>query len=124
MVVPNTSEQPVSVVRYSNQSRLKICNMYRTLLKYTFNVAHMYWTFYIFIMRDKRSKFIELANNRVNRAIRDLRLIGNLSNRAAYEYKDEDVRQIVRTLQQELETLRARFGRSGGKPESEFQLKP
>jgi predicted DNA binding CopG/RHH family protein len=75
-------------------------------------------------MRDKRSKFIELANNRVNRAIKDLRLIGNLSNRAAYEYKDEDVRQIVRALQQELEAVRARFGRSGEKSESEFQLKP
>ena len=42
--------------------------------------------------RDKRAKFVELAENRVNRAIKDLRLIGNLSNRSAYEFADEDIR--------------------------------
>lgn len=75
-------------------------------------------------MRDKRAKFVELANNRVNRTIKDLRLIGNLSNRAAYEYSDQDIRQIVLALQREVEAVRLRFGRSGEKPDSEFQLKP
>lgn len=74
-------------------------------------------------MKDKRGKFVELANNRVSRAIRDLRLIGNLCNRAAYDYTDDDVRQIVRALQQEVEAVRSRFGRSGEKPEAEFRLK-
>lgn len=60
-------------------------------------------------MRDKRAKFIELANNRVNRTIKDLRLIGNLSNRASYEYTDEDARKILRALQRELEDLKLRF---------------
>lgn len=60
-------------------------------------------------MRDKRAKFIELANNRVNRAIKDLRLIGNLSNRAAYEYADEDAKKILRALQREIEDLKLRF---------------
>lgn len=75
-------------------------------------------------MKDKRAKFVQLANNRVNRAMKDLRLIGNLANRAAYEYGDQDVRSIVQVLQRELDAVRARFGRSGGKPDSEFQLKP
>ena len=60
-------------------------------------------------MRDKRAKFVELANNRVNRAIKDLRLIGNLSNRAAYEYADEDAKKILRALQREIEDLKLRF---------------
>ena len=60
-------------------------------------------------MRDKRAKFIELANNRVNRAIKDLRLIGNLSNRAAYDYADEDAKKILRALQREVEDLKLRF---------------
>ena len=30
---------------------------------------------------DKNSKFVELANKRVNRAIKDLRLISNLANK-------------------------------------------
>ena len=60
-------------------------------------------------MRDKRTKFVELANKRVNRAIKDLRLIGNLSNRAAYEFGEDDSRKIIKTLQREVETLRQRF---------------
>jgi len=60
-------------------------------------------------MRDKRAKFIELANNRTNRAIKDLRLIGNLSNRAAYEYTDDDAKKILRALQREVEDLKLRF---------------
>jgi hypothetical protein len=72
--------------------------------------------------RDKRAKFVELANNRVNRAIRDIRLIGNLSNRSAYEYGDEDVRVIARALQRELEGMKARFGGPGSGVESEFRL--
>jgi hypothetical protein len=70
----------------------------------------------------KREKFVELANKRVNRAIRELRLIGNLSNRAAYAYTDEDVRKIVRALQREVESLRSRFGTKGARSDQDFSL--
>lgn len=73
-------------------------------------------------MRDKRGKFVELANNRVNRAIKDLRLIGNLSNRSAYEYSEEDVRKILRALQREMESLKARFAEGTAADESGFSL--
>ena len=73
-------------------------------------------------MRDKRAKFVELATNRVNRALNDIRLIGNLSNRAAYEFTDDDVKKIVRALQRELDVMRGRFGSTGGGGESEFSL--
>ena len=43
-------------------------------------------------MRDKRAKFVELANKRVTKCIRDLKLVGNLSNRSAYEFTDEDAK--------------------------------
>lgn len=72
--------------------------------------------------RDKRSKFVELAEARVNRAIKDIRLIGNLANRGAYSYEDEDVKKIFRALQKELDAAKARFsGDSGGK-DNEFTL--
>lgn len=74
------------------------------------------------MIRDKRAKFVELANNRVNRALNDIRLIGNLSNRSAYEYSEEDVRKIVKALQREIDTMRGRFGTSGGGGDSEFSL--
>jgi hypothetical protein len=72
--------------------------------------------------RDKRSKFVELTNNRMNRAIRDIRLIGNLSNRAAYEYSEEDVRKVLKALQRELDSVRARFTSSGSGADGEFSL--
>lgn len=72
--------------------------------------------------RKKRQKFIELANKRMARTIKDLRLIGNLSNRAAYEYTDKDVQLIVRALHKEIETLRSRFNRTSEAGDSDFRL--
>lgn len=60
-------------------------------------------------MIDKRSRFVELAEKRVNRAINDLRLIGNLANRHNYEYTDADARKIVVALDAELKVLKQRF---------------
>ena len=73
-------------------------------------------------MSAKRDKFVELANNRVNRAIKDLKLIGNLSNKSAYEYSDEDVKKIVRTLQRELDLMKTRLEGSGRSGDNEFTL--
>lgn len=70
----------------------------------------------------RRDNFVRLAVKRVNRAIRDIRLIGNLSNRSAYQYDDEDARKIVRTLQKEVDVLKARFAAPGDAAENEFTL--
>ena len=50
-------------------------------------------------MRDKRKKFVDLAEARVSRALKDIQLIGNLSNSAAYEYTETDVKKIFSTVQ-------------------------
>lgn len=73
-------------------------------------------------MRDKRAKFIELAESRVNRTIKDIRLIGNLSNRSAYEYTEEDVKKVFKALQRELGAARARFGEGDGGISDEFKF--
>lgn len=73
-------------------------------------------------MRNKRAKFVELATKRVNRAINDIRLIGNLSNRSAYEYGEEDSKKIIRALQRELDSVRAKFTGGGAGGETEFTL--
>ncbi len=74
-------------------------------------------------MRDKKEKFIQLAEARVTRAIKDVRLIGNLSNRNAYSYSEEDVRKIFRTLQRELDSAKSRFGGDGAKSDEVFRLR-
>lgn len=59
--------------------------------------------------RDPRERFVSLANSRVTAAINQIRLVGNLSNRKNYEYTAEDVAKITRTLQRELDELKAKF---------------
>ncbi len=73
-------------------------------------------------MRDKRQKFVQLAEARVTRAMKDIRLIGNLSNKSAYTYSEEDVRRIFRALQRELEAAKAKFGGEGGAKDEGFRL--
>lgn len=73
-------------------------------------------------MRDKRAKFVELANKRVNKAIAQLRLVGNLANRAAYDFTDDDARKIIKSLQKEVESLKSRFSDSGSNEGADFQL--
>jgi hypothetical protein len=57
----------------------------------------------------KRQRFIELAEARVTRALNAIRVIGNLSNRANYEYSGEDVEKILGALRDELALVEARF---------------
>jgi ABC-type Fe3+-hydroxamate transport system substrate-binding protein len=73
-------------------------------------------------MRDKRAKFVELATARVNRVIKELRLVGNLSNKSSYEYTEEDGKKILRALQRELDALKGRFGEQGAGNDTTFTL--
>ena len=66
-------------------------------------------------------KFRRLAESRVNRALNDIRLIGNLSNKNNYDYTSEEVDKIFRALDSELKQVRARF-LEGARRESEFRL--
>ncbi len=73
-------------------------------------------------MRDKRKKFVDLAEARVNRAIKDIRLIGNLANRSSYEYSGGDAKEIFRALQKELDAAKSRFTGNGGLGDDSFRL--
>ncbi len=71
---------------------------------------------------DKLEKFERLAEKRMNAALDKIRLVGNLSNRVTYSYTDEHVRQIITTLEQEIERLKQRFGKStSDEPSFRFQ---
>ena len=61
------------------------------------------------VSRDPRERFVTLANNRVSSAIKQLRLIGNLSNKKNYVYTKEDAAKIVKALQREIDVLRTKF---------------
>lgn len=70
----------------------------------------------------KREKFVELAEARVNKTLKDLQLIGNLSNRSAYEFTDADVRKIFGVLQKALESAKGRFTHATDGGGGEFKL--
>jgi len=69
-----------------------------------------------------RQKFVELAEKRVTRTIRDIRLVGNLSNRSNYKYTDDDARRIYKALKDALDEMKARFERKGDERASTFKL--
>ena len=59
-----------------------------------------------------RDRFIKLTEQRVNRAIKQLDLIGNLSNKSNYSYSEEDVRKIFKVLNGKLKEVEHRFEQS------------
>jgi hypothetical protein len=72
---------------------------------------------------DSRERFVRLAEARTRKAIKMVRLIGNLSNRSNYSYKQEDVDKIFRALELEVRKARARFAEtSRAREDLEFSL--
>ncbi len=70
----------------------------------------------------KHEKFQRIAAARTNRAADYIRLVGKLSNRNAYEYSDEDVRQMFSFLERELRAAKEKFGQAQSKKDS-FQFR-
>lgn len=63
-------------------------------------------------MRENESKndrFRRLAKQRGERILKDLRLVGNLSNQNNYEYSSEEVKKIFSSIEEELRLSRQRF---------------
>lgn len=68
---------------------------------------------------NKREKFIRLAENRVNSTLKEINLIGNLSNKSNYDYSKEDVDKIIKTLKKAVSDLESKFA---SKNRSDFRL--
>lgn len=60
-------------------------------------------------MNQKRDKFVILAEKRVNKVIKDMQLIGNLSNKNNYQYTDADVELIFKALENSIRDLKSKF---------------
>lgn len=73
-------------------------------------------------MRDRRERFVALAEARTDRALNAIRLLGNLSNRSNYDYTDADVKQIVGALEAEVKAVKSRFVDASAGRERSFRL--
>lgn len=67
------------------------------------------------VNESKSEKFRRLAMTRGNRVLRDIELLGNLSNRNNYEYTPQQVKIIFSAIEEELRNAKQRF--SGGNKE-------
>ena len=60
-------------------------------------------------METKRERFVRLAENRTNKIIDMIRLLGNLANKNNYEYTDEDVQKIFLAVEKELKAAKSKY---------------
>lgn len=70
----------------------------------------------------RRKKFKKIAVNRTNKIIDMIRLLGNCSNKHAYEYDRKDVKQIFDAIDTVLRETKAKF-QGQEKTSERFELK-
>lgn len=58
---------------------------------------------------EKKERFKRVAENRTNRIIESIRLLGNCSNRSNYEYTEEDIRKIFGAIENELKETKQKY---------------
>lgn len=67
----------------------------------------------------RQDRFKRLAIQRTNAVLEKLRLLGNLSNRANYDYSDEEIKKVFRAVEEQLKAIKIKFSGSSRK---EFKL--
>jgi hypothetical protein len=60
-------------------------------------------------MSSARENFVRLAEARTRKLLKDLDLLGNLSNKSNYSYSEEDVRLIFRAITKKVQETETRF---------------
>lgn len=65
-------------------------------------------------METKREKFVRLAEKRMDNILKGIELMGNLANTNNYEYTQEDLHKIVKTLKSAVSDLEHTYNASSG----------
>lgn len=60
-------------------------------------------------MVTKRERFEKVAVARVNKIIKDLKLLGNCSNKNNYDYSEKDVKKIFAAIDSEVKKMKAKY---------------
>ena len=71
-------------------------------------------------MESKHEKFQRLAEARMNNCLKQIELLGNLSNKSAYEYEEDEVKRMISTLKNAVKELESSF--SDTKSTKKFSL--
>lgn len=59
--------------------------------------------------KDKIERFKRVAENRTNKIIDQIRLLGNCANRSNYEYTDDDIKKIFNAIDSELKATKQKY---------------
>lgn len=59
--------------------------------------------------KEKAERFKRVAENRTNKIIDQIRLLGNCSNRSNYEYSEEDIKKIFSAIESELKETKLKY---------------
>jgi len=57
----------------------------------------------------RHERFIRLAEKRTNNIIKNIRILGNCSNRSSYAYTREEVDKIFNAIMSELREAKSKF---------------
>lgn len=60
-------------------------------------------------IQEKSERFKRVAENRTNKIIDQIRLLGNCANKSNYEYSEEDVRKIFNAIENELKNTKMKY---------------
>ncbi len=60
-------------------------------------------------MESKRERFKRIAENRTNKIINMIDLLGNCSNKNNYEYTDEDIKNIFSAIENSIKISKMKF---------------
>ncbi|EKN69293.1 hypothetical protein BABA_10536 [Neobacillus bataviensis LMG 21833] len=58
---------------------------------------------------EKHDRFIKIAEQRTNKILKTLKLLGNCANKGNYSYTEEEVRKIFTAIERELRNTRNKF---------------
>lgn len=73
-------------------------------------------------MENKKANFKRIAENRTNKIINMISLLGNLSNSSFYEYTDEQIEAIFSAIQAELDKQKSKFTSTSTGKKKRFEL--
>lgn len=77
-----------------------------------YKYLHHYKTYAIIVAsmeETRRQRFKRMATKRVNKALNQLRVLGNLANKSYYEYNEDDVNKMFRAIDAQLKAIKGKF---------------
>lgn len=70
----------------------------------------------------KRQRFLEVGEARTNTILHRIKVLGNCANRNLYDYREEEINKIFRTIQKALDETKAKFMVQRRKRKEKFRL--